>query len=64
MNFCITGKLSCVRKDMESKIEELGGKPVSGVNKNTQVLICNDSNSTSSKMKNAKELGIENLDRR
>lgn len=59
MNFCITGKLSCVRKDMEEKIRELGGTPVSGVNKNTQVLICNEPDSTSSKMKKAKELGIE-----
>lgn len=59
MNFCITGKLNSLRKDMEETIRELGGNPVGGVTKNTNVLICNDLNSTSSKMKKAKELGTE-----
>lgn len=58
--FVITGSLKHFknRAELQSKIEELGGKVVSSVSKNTDYLINNDINSTSSKNTSAKKLGI------
>lgn len=58
--FVITGSLKHFknRAELQSKIEELGGKVVSSVSKNTNYLINNDINSTSSKNTSAKKLGI------
>ena len=47
------------RKEMQKKIEELGGKVTSSVTGKTSFLINNDILSSSSKNKKAKELGIE-----
>ena len=59
-SFCITGKLEHFenRDAMVSFIEEHGGKFVSSVSKNTDYLINNDINSTSSKNKKANSLNI------
>lgn len=59
MSFCITGSLNYYsnRDELVKVIESNGGK-ISGVNKKLTYLICNDSNSTSSKSKKAKDLGI------
>ena len=43
---------------MQSKIEELGGKVTGSVSAKTTYLVNNNINSTSSKNKKAKELGI------
>ena len=58
--FAITGKLSHFknRDEIKSKIEALGGKVTGSVSKNTNYLINNDVNSTSSKNATAKSLGI------
>jgi DNA ligase (NAD+) len=45
-------------KDAESKIEKAGGKVVTSVSKNTNLVVAKDVNENSSKIKNAQELGI------
>ena len=58
--FVITGKVNHFksRKELGQKIEELGGKVVGAVSSKTDYLINNDTQSTSSKNKRAKELAI------
>ena len=58
--FVITGKLSHFknRDALKSTIESLGGKVTGSVSKNTDYLINNDIQSTSSKNATAKQLGI------
>ena len=58
--FVITGKLTQFknRDELKAKIESLGGKVTGSVSKNTDYLINNDVESTSSKNKTAKSLGI------
>ena len=58
--FVITGKLNHFknRDAIKDKIESLGGKVTGSVSKNTNYLINNDKDSTSSKNKSAKTLGI------
>ena len=59
-NFVITGKLQNFknRQELVDVIEAAGGKVQSSVSSKTNYLINNDINSTSSKNKKAKELGI------
>lgn len=63
MTFVITGKLMSFgsRKELETWIENLGGKISSSVSTKTNFLINNDIGSHSGKNKKAKELGIEIL---
>ncbi len=58
---CITGKLHNYknRASLQKEIEDKGGKVSSSVSSNTNYLINNDINSTSSKNKTAKNLGVE-----
>ena len=58
--FVITGKLTHFknRDEIKARIEALGGKGTGSVSKNTNYLINNDVNSTSSKNATAKSLGI------
>lgn len=58
--FVITGSLNTFknRDEAKAKIEALGGKVTSSVSKNTDYLVNNDINSTSSKNIKAKQLGI------
>lgn len=58
--FVITGTVTHFknRKEMKERIEALGGKVTGSVSKNTDYLINNDSTSSSSKNKKAKELDI------
>lgn len=58
-NFAITGNLSVPRKTLEGKIISLGGKLASSVTSNTDYLITNESESKSSKFKNAQKLGTK-----
>ena len=60
LTFVITGKLNHFknRDAIKDKIESLGGKVTGSVSKNTSYLINNDKDSTSSKNKSAKSLGI------
>ena len=60
LTFVITGKLNHFknRDAIKDKIESLGGKVTGSVSKNTNYLINNDKDSTSSKNKSAKSLGI------
>ena len=60
MTFVITGKLTHFknRDALVAKIESLGGKVTGSVSKNTTYLVNNDAESTSSKNKTAKSLGI------
>ena len=55
VSVCFTGVRD---KDMEEKIQNNGGKILSGVSKNTTHLILDDINSTSSKESKARELGV------
>ena len=59
----ITGKLKKYknRRELAEKIESYGGRVVDSVSGKTTLLICNDKNSTSSKAKKARDLGIEIL---
>ena len=59
-NIVITGKLIQFknRSELQSLIENAGGKVVGSVSKNTTILINNDNNSTSSKNLSAKKLNI------
>lgn len=56
----ITGKLSTFknRNELKGLIESFGGQVVGSVSKNTNILINNDVNSSSSKNVSAKKLGI------
>jgi DNA ligase (NAD+) len=56
--FCITGQLSRKREDIESEIKANGGAIVNSVSKNTDYLVTNETNSTSSKYLKAVELKI------
>lgn len=56
--FCITGSLSMKRSDLQKIIKENSGLAVTTVSKETDYLITNDVESTSSKFKKAKELEI------
>ena len=58
--FVITGSLEHFenRSELKKLIEKNGGKVTSSVTKNTDYLINNDTNSTSSKNKKAKELSV------
>lgn len=58
--FVVTGTMNIYnsRKDLIEHIESLGGSVLSSVSKNTNYLINNDINSTSSKNINAKKLNI------
>lgn len=60
LTFVITGKLNHFKNHdaIKDKIESLGGKVTGSVSKNTNYLINNDKDSTSSKNKSAKTLGI------
>lgn len=60
LNFVITGSLNQYknRDELKSIIENYGGKVSSSVSKNTDYLINNDINSTSSKNNQAKKLNI------
>lgn len=60
LTFVITGNVTHFknRNELKEKIESLGGKVTGTVTSNTNYLINNDINSTSSKNRKAKELGI------
>lgn len=60
MNFVVTGSVALFsnRNEVKAYIEQRGGKVTGTVSKNTNYLINNDINSTSSKNKKAKELGV------
>ena len=60
ITFCITGKLQTYknRTELKNEIEKFGGKVTDSVSSKTTYLINNDINSTSSKNKTAKQLGI------
>ncbi len=61
LNFVITGKLEQFknRKELQAKIEELGGKVTPSVSQKTNYLINNDKLSSSSKNKTAQKLGVK-----
>ncbi|MAZ49310.1 MAG: hypothetical protein CME65_12175 [Halobacteriovoraceae bacterium] len=56
--FCITGTLSMKRSEIQKIIKQGGGIVQSGVSRETDYLVTNDTESTSSKFKKAKELSI------
>lgn len=56
--FVITGALSKPRSEIEKAIKAAGGHIGSAVSKNTFALVTNEVDSTSSKMKKAKELNL------
>jgi len=58
-SFCLTGKFSCVKKDLEAKIKEKGGVIGSKVADGLSYLVQADPSSTSSKTKKAQKLGIQ-----
>lgn len=56
---CITGSGPKGRKELISDLETMGYEFSSGVTKETDILLCNDINGTSSKLKKARQLGIK-----
>jgi DNA ligase (NAD+) len=61
-SFVITGSLSQPREEIARKIKEAGGKVTGAVSAGTYALVTNDSDSSSSKMKKARDLGIKIID--
>ncbi len=59
LSFAITGSLSQPRKNIEEKVIELGGTISTSVTSNTSYLITNETESDSSKFKNAKKFGTK-----
>jgi DNA ligase (NAD+) len=59
MTFVITGALSQPRKNIEDLIKKAGGRIGSSVSKTTSVLVTNETDSASSKMLKAKDLGLD-----
>ncbi len=59
MKICITGALSEKRPIVEDKIREGGGIVVNSVSKNTDILVTNENDPSSSKYKKALELKIK-----
>lgn len=59
LTFCITGELSKPRPKVADWIKSLGGEVKSGVSKNLDYLVTNDSNSNSSKTKKAKKYEVK-----
>jgi DNA ligase (NAD+) len=59
MNIVITGSLSIQRKQWKRDIELSGSNLKSSVSKATDILVCNDKESNSSKLKKARELNIK-----
>ena len=57
--FVITGKLSKPRDYYKDYIESKGSKVVGSVSQNTDYLLCEDANSTSTKAKKARKLGVK-----
>ncbi len=62
LSIAITGDLSRPRKQIEEDIINAGGKVVSSVTKNTDYLVCNQTNSSSSKFTTAQKLDIKIID--
>ena len=64
MTFVVTGKVNkfANRNAIKDEIESRGGKVAGSVSKNTNYLVNNDVNSTSSKNKKAQQLGIPIID--
>lgn len=58
LKFCITGTLSMKRSDLQKMVKENAGIVQSSVSKETDYLITNDTESSSSKFKKAQTLGI------
>lgn len=59
LSFAITGALNKPRKEIEDQIISLGGQVASGVSRNTNYLITNETESNSSKFLNAKKFGTK-----
>lgn len=57
--FCVTGKVSMSRNEFQKLGVAHGYEFKSSVTKDLTFLVCNDPNSTSSKIKNAKKNGIQ-----
>jgi len=55
----ITGSLSEPRAVFEKMIRDAGGNPTSSVSKNTYAVVTSDPTSSSSKMKKARDLGVQ-----
>ena len=58
-HIAITGSLSEPRSVFEKMIRDAGGNPTSSVSKNTFAVVTSDPTSSSSKMKKARELGVQ-----
>lgn len=58
LKFCITGTLSRKRNEVEDDVKKNGGIIVTSVTKNTDYLVTNDKESSSSKFKKALQLKI------
>lgn len=58
LRFCITGTLSMKRSELQKLVKQNGGIVQSGVSKETNYLITNDTESSSSKFKKAQSLKI------
>ncbi len=58
LKFCITGTLSMKRTEIQRMIKNQGGEIVSSVSVKTSYVVTNDTKSSSSKFKKAKELNI------
>lgn len=58
LKFCITGTLSMKRSELQKIVKQNGGIVQSGVSKETNYLITNDTESSSSKFKKAQQLNI------
>lgn len=55
---CMTGTGHKKRKELEEDIVAKGDTPTDSISKDTQILVCEDTNGTSSKLVKARKLGI------
>lgn len=58
-SFCITGALSRPRKEIEDLLKSFGASVVGSVSSKTNYLLTNEIDSSSTKSKKARELGVE-----
>ena len=59
ISVCMTGKGPKTRNELVKEIEAKNHRFISSVNKDTNILVCENTDGTSSKLQKARKLGIK-----